>query len=214
MKKTYIAVAMAAALCACEKNPDAPAKVSAEQKAQIEKCIDVICDKVFIDGDDGGLVVMDSESSETSAILYQYKIPQDSALKISKNWDYKAPKYYQNNADGILYNYEIDACDVVKKLDRFVVAKRAEFLLKASCEKIITGERGDYVMKCDSPIRFKHILEREKTTKFLSAGKDHITEYLADKDSIYVNVIEKEKCFRVMAPNSDINGWYAVEGCE
>lgn len=117
-KKISLTIFIIATLCACEKNPDAIAKVSPEKKAEIEKCIDKICQKVFIT--DGGLVVMGNESYGTKGISYSYPIPQEEALKISKNWDYSAPKYYQNNSDGILFNYELDACDVVVKLEKFV----------------------------------------------------------------------------------------------
>jgi hypothetical protein len=214
MKKVLFVVLLAPVLWACEKNPDAPAKVSTADKARIEQCIEIICDKVFIS--EKGLVVSGNESFEALAVDYYFDIPQESALRISKNWNYDAPRYYQNNADGILYNYETDACDVVKKLDEYVMVRMVKSALdnNNNCERVAVGEMGDYVMKCHNSLLFAYVLKEPVSAKFQSASKDDISEYLADKESVYVNVSDQDRCFRVMNSDQDVHGMYAVIVCE
>ncbi len=51
--------------------------------------------------------------------FYAEKIPAEDAIKISKNWDYKNLKLYQNNTSGV-EEHEQDACEVLARLDAYI----------------------------------------------------------------------------------------------
>jgi hypothetical protein len=118
MKKVSQVVLMALALVACKEDTNKHAKVSADEKVKIEACIDEICKKIFCagscanDSDFAGLGVIGKDGFVT--------LTAEQAIKISPKWDYNNPKFYQNNADGILFDYEKDACETLERLNRFI----------------------------------------------------------------------------------------------
>ena len=107
MKKILFLMLSIIAISACEKKPDNLAKVSHADKIRIEKCIDFICDNVYIE-DTGGLCIMSNKR--------RISLSQKEALLLSKNWDYKNMKYYRNVSDGYLFDYEADACETAAKV--------------------------------------------------------------------------------------------------
>lgn len=89
------------------------------------------------------------------------------------------------------------------------------------CEKIATGERGDFIVKCPVSPELDSIRGADKNTMFLSAQPD-MAAIAADAEHIYVNVIPAGTfeeitgvCYRVMAAEPVLDGetMYATEVC-
>ena len=92
------------------------------------------------------------------------------------------------------------------------------------CEKIITGERGDFVAKCPVSPELESIRSADKNAMFLSVNADVVSleEMAADAEHIYVNVVPagtfeevEVNCYRVMAAEPVLDGeaMYATEVC-
>jgi hypothetical protein len=190
----------------------------AKKRNNIEKCIDEICDKVYLNSRDGSFKLFLNIWP-----VVDIELSAEQAKKLSRNWDYSNPKLY-NNTDGILNDYEKDACEALNRVNNYLNYKAAEFAAATTdseykCEKIATGELGDYVLKCK---RSLHIWEKLKydgeiTAKFVSAGKNEIANYLEDlkeNDFMYMNVVDNGKCYRVLSPEvENTDGLYAIEYC-
>ena len=96
---------------------------------------------------------------------------------------------------------------------------KTETLMGVECEKIATGERGDYVLKCPSAPKMEKFRSMEANAMFLSAGDP--ASYVADKEHIYINVI-KNGCgdntigYRILAKDAvfDDGVPYAVNVCK
>ena len=88
-------------------------------------------------------------------------------------------------------------------------------------EKIATGKRGDYLVKCPVLDELKEAIKGEKNRKFLSVSMDanKLRELSQDDKHIYVNILPDTKelgpCAgqaRIMVPGSDdFHQFYAVE---
>jgi hypothetical protein len=94
----------------------------------------------------------------------------------------------------------------------------------AKCEKIATGKKGDYLIKCTKSKRLEEIAKGKKDSMFLSINMDVIdlTKLPGDKDYIYVNMIPDDTkqfgadadCIRVLVPGADLSKKYAVQTCD
>ncbi len=89
------------------------------------------------------------------------------------------------------------------------------------CEKIATGEQGDFVAKCPASPELESIRAADKNSMFLSAAVN-FEEIAADGEHIYVNVIPAGtlenvpvNCYRVLGldPVFDGAAMYATEVC-
>jgi hypothetical protein len=91
------------------------AKVSAKEKSRAESCIDYIMDNAMV-------------VYESNVMKFKIKnnggewieVSQETALELSDNWNFEDMKLYQNNDDGYLFDYELDACETVEKMNRFI----------------------------------------------------------------------------------------------
>ena len=89
------------------------------------------------------------------------------------------------------------------------------------CEKIATGEQGDFIAKCPVAPELDSIRAADKNSQFLSAVVN-FEEVAADAEHIYVNVIPAGtignvpvNCYRVLGtePVVDTTVMYATEIC-
>lgn len=95
---------------------------------------------------------------------------------------------------------------------------KTETFMGVECEKVATGERGDYVLKCPITPELEAIQVQEANAGFLSAGNP--VDYASDAESIYVNVVQND-CgddtvgYRVMVKEPVFDGetMYAVTHC-
>ncbi|MDR1337784.1 MAG: hypothetical protein LBJ73_02005 [Rickettsiales bacterium] len=97
------------------EQPKNLARVGKKERARVESCIDYIVKNAQVMyGPDGmDLQFKDSEGKWMD-------INQETALSLSKNWDFNDMKLYQNNADGYLFDYELDACDTMSRMQEFL----------------------------------------------------------------------------------------------
>ncbi len=120
MKKLSIVLVAILALTACKKNPDEVAKISDEKKLEIQNCIDEISKKAFVfNGNDASKTIVIAVNKKI------YMLTPDEATAVSKNWDYNNLRLY-TNSDNNVYNYELDACRALKKLDALIATKTTE----------------------------------------------------------------------------------------
>jgi len=97
--------------------PDNVAKLNSEEKEKIMECIDYIHKNVEITLD-----IDVNDNSKVTRFRIQNNIDdwtdisRESALELSKNWKFDDMKYYTNNDDGYVFEYEVDACEVMEKL--------------------------------------------------------------------------------------------------
>lgn len=98
-------------------------------------------------------------------------------------------------------------------------------VLGQKCEKIATGDRGDFLAKCPVAPEMDAVRNAGKNSMFLSVNADKINfdEIVADTEHVYVNVIPAGTvegvdvaCYRFLGVNPTIDGdaMYAVEVCE
>lgn len=89
------------------------------------------------------------------------------------------------------------------------------------CEKIATGERGDFLVKCPVSPELDSIRAADKNAMFLSVNAN-FEEIAADAEHIYVNVVPagtfegvSVNCYRVLGtdPVFDGEAVYATEVC-
>ncbi len=94
-------------------------------------------------------------------------------------------------------------------------------VLGQKCEKIATGERGDFLAKCPVVPELDAIRNADKNAMFLSVAPSE--EVIADVESVYVDVVPANtvegvavNCYRVLGVNPTVDGeaMYAVEVCE
>jgi len=94
-------------------------------------------------------------------------------------------------------------------------------VLGQKCEKVATGEKGDFVAKCPVIPELDAIRGAEKNATFLSVVPT--AEIIADTESVYVDVVPANtvegvavNCYRVLGVNPVVDGeaMYAVEVCE
>jgi len=94
-------------------------------------------------------------------------------------------------------------------------------ILGQKCEKIATGERGDYLVKCPVVPELDAVRNAEKNSVFLSVTPNE--EVIADVENVYIDVVPAgtvegvaAACYRVLGVNPTIDGeaLYAVEVCE
>ena len=115
---------------------------------------------------------------------------------------------------------------MTKYLTAFIIAATtcggAHAIDISKCEKFGNdGERGDWIVKCDTTDELRQIQDGEATAKFLSAGIDFTTpaEMQADTAHIYVNVVPNE-CgpntigYRVLTKTNQESGMYTTFVCE
>ncbi len=95
--------------------------------------------------------------------------------------------------------------------------EKTETFIGAECEKIVTGERGDYVLKCPITPELTMVQTQEPNALFASVNP---TEYASDAEHIYVNVVPND-CgddvagYRVLVkePKFEEGSMYAVSFC-
>lgn len=95
--------------------------------------------------------------------------------------------------------------------------EKTETFIGAECEKIATGERGDYVLKCPITPELTMVQSQEPNALFASVNP---TEYANDAENIYVNVVpndcgENMAGYRVLVkePKFEEGSMYAVSFC-
>jgi hypothetical protein len=86
--------------------------------AEIRKCIDGISGLVACAGSCSADDHFAGLSFEKDGKVIG--LTADQAIAISPNWDYKNPRFYQNNPDSVVRDYEMDACETLDKLERFI----------------------------------------------------------------------------------------------
>ena len=94
---------------------------------------------------------------------------------------------------------------------------KTETFLGVECEKVATGERGDYVLKCPITQETTMIQSQEPNAMFASVNP---AEYAADKEHTYVNIVpndcgENTAGYRVLVKEPVFDGttMYAVSFC-
>lgn len=94
-------------------------------------------------------------------------------------------------------------------------------VLGQKCEKVATGERGDFVAKCPVTPEFDAIRNAAKNAMFVSVSPSE--EAIADAENVYVNVVPagtfeniNGTCYRFLGVGQVLDGetMYAVEVCE
>lgn len=83
-----------------------------------EKCINEINEKVLCANDECNELLIHIPSKGS------FILTQEEAFSVSPYWDYSDMKFYSN--DGIMYDYEKDACDVLKRLNEFIKDMRLD----------------------------------------------------------------------------------------
>ena len=94
-------------------------------------------------------------------------------------------------------------------------------VLGQKCEKIATGERGDFVVKCPMVPEFDAIRHAAKNSMFLSVTPSDAA--IADTENAYIDVVVAGtiegldvNCYRFLGVEPVVDGEnvYAVEVCE
>ncbi|MDE5615430.1 MAG: hypothetical protein K2I81_01185 [Alphaproteobacteria bacterium] len=94
-------------------------------------------------------------------------------------------------------------------------------ILGQKCEKIATGERGDFLVKCPVIPELDAVRNAEKNAMFLSVVPT--AEVIADVENVYIDVVPagtvegiEAVCYRFLGVNPNVDGetLYAVEVCE
>ncbi|MBD5400787.1 hypothetical protein HDR61_03525 [bacterium] len=94
-------------------------------------------------------------------------------------------------------------------------------VLGQKCEKIATGESGDFLAKCPVVPEFDAIRNAGKNAVFLSVNPSE--EIIADVENVYIDVVPAGtvegvdvNCYRVLGAEPTVDGeaMYAVEVCE
>ena len=94
-------------------------------------------------------------------------------------------------------------------------------VMGTECEQVVTGERGDILVKCPVTDALTEIRNGTPNAKFLSVNMDVFDYSLlsTDTDSIYVNIVneycpEGQVGYRVaIAGATDFENYYAVSKC-
>lgn len=94
-------------------------------------------------------------------------------------------------------------------------------ILGQKCEKIATGERGDYLVKCPVVPELDAVRNAGKNSMFLSVVPNETV--IADVENVYIDVVPagtvegiNAVCYRFLGVNPTVDGetMYAVEVCE
>lgn len=94
-------------------------------------------------------------------------------------------------------------------------------ILGQKCEKIATGDKGDFLVKCPVVPELDAVRNAEKNAMFLSVVPSE--EVIADVESVYIDVVPagtvegiEAVCYRFLGVNPTVDGeaMYAVEVCE
>ncbi len=94
-------------------------------------------------------------------------------------------------------------------------------ILGQTCEKIATGQQGDFLVKCPVVAELDAVRNADKNAMFLSVVPSD--EILADVENVYIDVVPANtvegvasNCYRVLGVNPTVDGdtLYAVEVCE
>ena len=136
---------------------------------KIEKCITTITDTVYChDSQCNGLYI--------SVPNFHHSLTAEAAVKISPNWDYSNMRLYQN--DGKLEEYEMDACEVVDRLFKYIDElglKDAQTIENAmdkcgeECRAVVAdGDQGDFLIRLPESEALLKIANKTKNAKFLS----------------------------------------------
>ncbi len=111
----------------------APFKSTYKHSTEEEICINKIEQMVQINGLPNekffGLRIITSFQLPDNCESFQYRaidIPANDAIKISDNWDYSNPKFYHNEPDWILEEHEKDACETLKRLNKYISENNIE----------------------------------------------------------------------------------------
>lgn len=136
---------------------------------KIEKCINTIVD----------MVQCDNEECDRLNIYYDfghYYLTAEEAMKISSNWDYSNMRHYMN--DGRLDEHEMDACEVVDRLVKYIdearlsdsrVIEDAMRECGEECDLVLTtGDHGDFLIRLPESEALLKIANKTKNRKFLS----------------------------------------------
>lgn len=92
-----------------------PVRMSKERATEIESCIDFIYNNASVYTDQYGNIAEFELKTPRGPML----IDQKQALELSRNWKFHNILLY-SNTDGQLYEYELDACDVVDRIKALV----------------------------------------------------------------------------------------------
>lgn len=182
---------------------------------KIEKCItEIVNNVVCYDGRCTQLYLRNGMDS--------IPLTQQDALSLSKNWDYSNIKLYQN--DGVLEDYEKDACEVLYNIRSYLDSINYKVIQKALADcgdncntAVATGDMGDYVLQIPMSENLYDIVNAKRDSKFVSAQVPEKEGYC------FVNVVSKDifkkdkDCYRIYCGSrEDIksNEFYAVQICE
>lgn len=92
---------------------------------------------------------------------------------------------------------------------RNIEPKKVYNLDLSGYEKIEDGVSGDYLLKCPRLAELEEIARLNPDAYFQSCG-DRISEYSADTEHFYVNVLPKQSLIRVLVPGKQWPADYAV----
>jgi hypothetical protein len=204
---------------------EVPYKIKVKKFSAVEKCIWEISDLIYCAGScDNGPEFSGLGFRKNGKYIH---IASEQAIKLSPNWDYKNPKFYQNNEDGILNDYEKDACETLVRVQKFIDEYGYDF---TDCEMIASdwGENRDKLYRCPKMPWLSEIQQKVKDSKFLSVfklggkGEANIKELQKDKSFIYMDDLrhteaygyDKKACWRVLGDTDEKTGYYAVEICD
>lgn len=94
---------------------------------------------------------------------------------------------------------------------------KTETFIGAECERVATGENGDYVLKCPITPELAMVQQQDANARFASVNP---TEYATDSEHIYVNVVpndcgENTAGYRILAKEPVFNeeSMYAISFC-
>ncbi len=81
-------------------------------QSETEKCINKIVDTVYFTQENSNELAVWSDGK-------RFTLSSEDAYRITPNWDYENMKPY-SNADGVVQNYEKDACEVLERLYKYM----------------------------------------------------------------------------------------------